>query len=219
MSVKIYKDGAFQDIETMRRNADGAWTDCEAAYKHTDGAWQEVWSNMGKLTLVSASNLSGNSLTAEGNNLTLYARPRVSGEQTSYEMGDSSLPLYDYSVYASIRGEWTNPVVNALLTMTSEKTSATLYQHRYAYMNVRYYKNSALKKRTILLDGRTTTNAKTEYLEKEVSVTYENEADEIHFALQFDGDKSSTKSFVTAMFKNIMVDGKKYGANTRIVVA
>lgn len=218
MGVKIYKDGAFQDIGNLRKNTDGAWTDCEAAYKYENGAWHEVWSSMGELTLVTASNLSGNSLIAEGNNLTLYARPRMYGEQTNYESGTNA-PLYDYYVYARIRGAWTNPAVNALLTMTSEKTSTTLYQHRYAYMVVRYYKNSVFKKHTTLLDGRTTTNAKTEYLEKEVSVTYENEADEIHFALQFDGDKSSTKSFVTAMFKNIMVDGKKYGANTRIVVA
>lgn len=219
MSVKIYKDGAFQDIGNLRKNTDGAWTDCEAAYKYENGAWHEVWSSMGELTLVTVSNLSGNSLIAEGNNLTLYARPRMYGEQTGYEMGDSSLPLYDYSVYASIRGEWTNPVVNALLTMTSEKTSTTLYQHRYAYMRVIYYENSVFKKSNILLDGRAAANAKTEYLEKEVESIGSDKTDEIRLLLQFDSARSSTISFVTAMFKNIMVDGKKYGANTRIVVA
>lgn len=222
MGVKIYKDGAFQDIGNLRKNTDGAWTDCEAAYKYENGAWHEVWSSMGELTLVTASNLSGNSLTAQGNNLTLYARPRIYGEETHYISSDTAanIPQYDYDVYASITGEWTNPAFTASATMTSGQYSTTgARYHKFAYMRLRYYKNSKYLGTTTLLNGGATANSAKECLEKEVSVTYEKEVDEIRLMLSFVSDRCGAYGFVTATLENIMVDGKKYGANASITVS
>lgn len=45
MSAKIYKDGAWQDIESVKQYVDGAWEEKDSikAYDTDSEAWVEKW--------------------------------------------------------------------------------------------------------------------------------------------------------------------------------
>lgn len=44
MAYDIYKGGAWQPPDNVKKYEAGAWKDAEAVHRYKDGAWQEVWS-------------------------------------------------------------------------------------------------------------------------------------------------------------------------------
>lgn len=46
MSLQKNVNGAWVDVENLKRYENGAWVDCESAKKYVNGAWEEVWSSV-----------------------------------------------------------------------------------------------------------------------------------------------------------------------------
>lgn len=99
LSVKVYKNGAFQDVEALRRYENGAWKDCEAAYKHENGAWIEVWRSMGVFSLIALPRYGNGYVPSDNKSMSL-----MNGD------GDKNIALTN-SGYLDLRieGEWVNP--------------------------------------------------------------------------------------------------------------
>lgn len=101
MAVKIYKDGAFQDVGTLRRNVGGAWADCDAAYKYEDGVWKEVWSVMDKFSLFALPQKGFGNVNDNGRSMTFFQ---------STNGASATLPNSGY-IDIRIDGEWHNPTI------------------------------------------------------------------------------------------------------------
>lgn len=105
MSVKVYENGAFRDVDYLRRYENGAWRDCEAAYRYDNstGAWIEVWSSMEYFSSVG--------LPTYGN---IYVEPRR-GEYISYTQDTNgttgTMPVSGY-IDLRLKGEWLKPTVS-----------------------------------------------------------------------------------------------------------
>lgn len=85
MSAKIYKDGAWEDVENVKQYVDGAWTDKDSikAYDADSAAWVEKWSakypNVWKLSSKSPSGTKYATISSGDERAYLWAEYHSSG--------------------------------------------------------------------------------------------------------------------------------------------
>ena len=106
MDLQKNINGAWEDIENLKRYEAGAWVDCESAKKYADGAWQEVWSSGYKFDIFEDDSV----LESAGDEAITNAEIYVLGNNDRLEI-NSYPDKNGGDIVFSIYGEFVNPKV------------------------------------------------------------------------------------------------------------
>lgn len=114
MAVKVYKNGAWNDTETLKRNSGGSWAECEAAKRWNGSAWVPVWEAYKSICTMLEHNLSkavgGNASYVDtcnaGNDRIVGSfRTRSRGRYVTFEI-NSDDPITQFNFDFKIIGDY-----------------------------------------------------------------------------------------------------------------